>query len=83
MSRSTNAKKTPVGRYAVVCDEIDKEWPDKQRRMTMDVFAGRQPGIYEANFDFRVLEGAMVIGAQEEAVKDYCNNLGEDSEDQD
>ncbi|GAP87531.1 putative AT hook motif family protein [Rosellinia necatrix] len=73
---------SPVGTYIVDCDAIEEEWPNLADDMSLDIHATDQPGIYEACFDFGVIEGVMVIGADETAVETYCSQLDRESDDE-
>ncbi|PGG96408.1 hypothetical protein AJ79_09603 [Helicocarpus griseus UAMH5409] len=77
--RTKGSKKSPVGSYIIDCDEIDHQWPDESREMTLDIRETQTPYIFIADFDFGVLEGVMVLGSDEGAVLEHCALL--DAED--
>ncbi|KAI1419720.1 hypothetical protein F5Y12DRAFT_205347 [Xylaria sp. FL1777] len=73
---------SPVGTYIVDCQEIEGQWPDQADDLSLDIQATDEPGIYEASFDFGILEGVMIIGRDEMAVKQYCSQLDSESDDE-
>ncbi|KAJ5721962.1 uncharacterized protein N7483_009896 [Penicillium malachiteum] len=77
---------SPVGSYIVDCEEIEEQWPDQADNMTIDIHPTNEPGIFKAEFDFGVLDGVMILGADEATVARYCSRVDEDddnSEDED
>ncbi|RYP83846.1 hypothetical protein DL770_005316 [Monosporascus sp. CRB-9-2] len=51
-----------TGSYVVRCPSIEEEWDDPEGDMVLDVRpCARTPGVYEAWFRFRVLEGVMLL----------------------
>jgi hypothetical protein len=66
---------SPAGSYIVDCEEIEKQWPDQAGDLILDIHPTGEPGIFEADFEFRVLEGAMIIGADEKSLEQYCAQL--------
>ncbi|KAJ6028859.1 hypothetical protein N7540_004435 [Penicillium herquei] len=77
---------SPVGSYIVDCDEIEDQWPDQAQDMTIDIHPTDEPGIFKAEFDFGILDGVIIFGADEATVAQYCSRLDgddDDSEDED
>ena len=65
---------SPVGTYMIDCAKIEGNW-DNTDDMTMSVWElspTDHPGIYQASFDFGVIEGIMMLSADEEALDRYC-----------
>ncbi|RYP16387.1 hypothetical protein DL765_005167 [Monosporascus sp. GIB2] len=53
-----------VGSYVIRCPSIEEEWDGPEGDMVLDVRpSARTPGVYEAWFRFRVLEGVMLLSA--------------------
>jgi hypothetical protein len=73
----SNARKrpsptSPVGQYMVDCEEIEGNWPDQAQDMTLAIHATPTPGIYQATFDFGVIEGIMMLGSDESILDEFC-----------
>lgn len=67
------AMPSPIGQYIVDCEDIVSRWPDPEGMdLTMDIKGTYTPGVYEAVFDFGVIEGVMVLGLDERTVERYC-----------
>ncbi len=62
---------SPVGSYLVDFKEIDNQWPRPGYDLSLDIRQTDVPGVFEASFDFRVLEGAMIISADAKALERY------------
>ncbi|RYO79383.1 hypothetical protein DL766_000121 [Monosporascus sp. MC13-8B] len=53
-----------AGSYVVRCPSIEEQWDGPEGDMVLDVRpSARTPGVYEAWFRFRVLEGVMLLSA--------------------
>ncbi|RYP35555.1 hypothetical protein DL768_010989 [Monosporascus sp. mg162] len=53
-----------TGSYVVRCPSIEEQWDGPEGDMVLDVRpCARTPGVYEAWFRFRVLEGVMLLSA--------------------
>jgi len=83
---------TPVGEYTIECKEIEDGWGDDSHsssadNLTMSIFETLTCGIYQADFDFGVVEGIMMLGADEGALERYCEEdheeLSSDDDDDD
>ncbi|GFZ50732.1 hypothetical protein JCM24511_08490 [Saitozyma sp. JCM 24511] len=82
VARPKSDKATPVGSYFVECEVIEEEGPDDSR-------------VYEAAFDFGIVEGAMVLSSDRGSLKSHltrldkhcryedADELGEDEEEED
>jgi hypothetical protein len=71
---------SPVGSYIVNCKEIEGQWPDQADDLSLDIRQTKEPGVFEASFDFGVLEGAMIISAENNALEQYCSLLDREVE---
>ena len=69
-----------VGSYIVRCKEIEEQWPDQADDLNLDISQSDEPGIFEASFEFGVLEGVMIISAEEDALERYCSQLDREAE---
>lgn len=67
----------------VDCPKIESNWPDKATEMTLAIATTSIPGLYQANFDFGILEGVMMISADESLLGMFSDsdnhNYGEDN----
>ncbi|KAK4221716.1 hypothetical protein QBC38DRAFT_521393 [Podospora fimiseda] len=77
--------RSPVGEYIVDCDEVEGQWPDQvDDGLTISIFDTENPDIYQAEFDFGVIEGIMLLGPNERALEEYVSlEEAEDREDYD
>lgn len=66
---------SPVGSYIINCKEIEEQWPDQADDLSLDIRQTKEPGVFEASFNFGVLEGIMIIGAEKNALEQYCSRL--------
>ncbi|KAH8590158.1 hypothetical protein B0O99DRAFT_521816 [Bisporella sp. PMI_857] len=71
---------SPVGSYIVDCEQIEQEWPDMADDLSLDIRQTKEPNVFEASFDFGVLEGAMIISAEKNALEQYCSQLDHEAE---
>jgi hypothetical protein len=71
---------SPVGSYIIDCKEIEEQWPDKAEDLGLDISQTEEPGVFEASFDFGVLEGAMIISAEKNTLEQYCSQLDSEAE---
>ncbi|KAF3012312.1 hypothetical protein E8E14_001206 [Neopestalotiopsis sp. 37M] len=79
-SLKKNQKASPVGSYIIDCEEIEKEWPDQADDLNLDIRPTEGPDVFEADFEFGVLEGVMVISLKENAILDYCAKLDREAD---
>ncbi|RYO79484.1 hypothetical protein DL762_008142 [Monosporascus cannonballus] len=63
---------SPVGQYIIDCEEIESNWPDLAEDMTLAIHATPTPGIYQASFDFGVIEGIMMMSCDESILDRFC-----------
>ncbi|RAL03346.1 uncharacterized protein BO80DRAFT_350508 [Aspergillus ibericus CBS 121593] len=66
--------RSPVGQYLVDCQKIEQEWSALPDDLCLDIDATDTPGIFKASFDFDVVEGIMILGADGEALEQYCSD---------
>jgi hypothetical protein len=71
---------SPVGSYIIDCKRIEGEWPDRAGDLSLDIRQTKEPNIFEASFDFGVLEGVMIISAEKNALEQYCSQLDYEAE---
>ncbi|RAL07330.1 uncharacterized protein BO97DRAFT_446930 [Aspergillus homomorphus CBS 101889] len=64
---------SPVGSYIVDSAEIEREWPDLAKDLCLDIHETEKPGTFEAEFDFGVLEGVMIVCADQAALEQYSS----------
>lgn len=62
-----------VGSYVITCKEIDEQWPNSGT-LTLDI-TEEAPGLYYASFDFRVLEGVMILSADKQLLDGHIRTL--------
>lgn len=58
-----------VGSYVVECPEISNKWPDHNSPMTLDVHAATSSSGTQAAFALGIIEGTMLLGTSEEAIR--------------
>ncbi|KAG0648135.1 hypothetical protein D0Z07_5989 [Hyphodiscus hymeniophilus] len=66
---------SPVGSYIINCKEIEEQWPDQADDLSLDIRETEEPGVFDVSFDFGVLEGVMIISAEENTLERYCSQL--------
>ncbi len=66
---------SPVGRYIIDCAMIESEWPKDAEDMTLDLQETDQAGIFEAQFDFGIIEGIMMLSTSKSDLDQYCAEL--------
>ncbi|TVY84675.1 hypothetical protein LSUE1_G000924 [Lachnellula suecica] len=76
----TGKKYSPVGKYIIDCEEIESQWPDQADDLGLDIHQTNKPGIFEASFDFGILEGVMMISLENNTLEQYCSQLDRDDE---
>lgn len=72
--KSLKKKKTnpsPIGGYTVDCEDVERNWPDLADELNLDIHATDEPGIFQACFDFGVIEGVMLIGTDITGLEQY------------
>lgn len=73
------APRTIAGGYAVTCKAIADEWPNvRSDEFGLDISESATPGVYEASFDFGILEGVMVLSAEERLLEAHIEKLEDD-----
>ncbi|KAF7176372.1 hypothetical protein CNMCM7691_002501 [Aspergillus felis] len=71
---------TPVGNYIVDCETIEREFPDMADDLSLDIHRTDTPGVFQADFNFGVLEGVMIICSEKSALDEYCAQANRDDE---
>lgn len=75
---------TVAGGYAITCKAVTEEWPNINKDdLGLDISESSTSGVYEASFDFGVLQGAMVLSADEQLLKAHIQNLEDENEEDD
>ncbi|KAI0155259.1 hypothetical protein GGR57DRAFT_464669 [Xylariaceae sp. FL1272] len=81
LNRNKGPKKhSPVGSYMIDCEEIETQWPSQADDMTMHIFETGTPGIFEASFEFGVVEGAMILSTDIKSLEEYMAELEQHEE---
>lgn len=65
---------SPVGSYIINCKEIEDYWSGEDD-LTLDIRQAKEPGIFEAKFNFGILDGVMIISADEDILERHCSQL--------
>ncbi|KAI1271304.1 hypothetical protein F5Y07DRAFT_383271 [Xylaria sp. FL0933] len=73
---------SPVGTYIVDCEKIEGEWPEQADDLSLDICETEEPGIYEASFDFGILEGVMIMSTDQMSVDQYCSQMDRETDDE-
>lgn len=63
------------------CGAIEGDWPDQADDMTLAIRGTPTSNIYDASFDFGIIEGLMILSPDEGALE-RCNAYAEDSDDE-
>lgn len=63
---------SPVGSYVVDSKYFKKNWGDDAEDLRLDIRKTDTPGVFQANFDFGVFEGIMMICLQKDTLEEYC-----------
>ena len=71
---------SPVGSYIIDCRQIEGEWPDQANDLSLDIRQTKEPNVFEASFDFGILEGIMIISAEKTALQQYCSQLDREAQ---
>jgi hypothetical protein len=71
---------SPVGSYIVNCEKINDGWPDEADDLSLDIRQTKEPGVFEASFDFGALEGVMIISSKKNKLEQYCSQLDRGAE---
>lgn len=59
-----------AGKYLISCPAIDEGWGSNgDADMTLVIHATKTQDVYEANFDFQILEGVMILSADKEKLE--------------
>lgn len=65
--------RSPVGNYIVNSAPFDDYFTDGRKwDLKLKIKQTDAPGVFQADFDFGVLKGVMMICADEEALEEYC-----------
>lgn len=48
--------------------------------LSLDIHETDTPGVFQAEFDFGVLEGVMILCADEDTLNEYCMDSDDDDE---
>lgn len=67
IARSSDSERSLVGTYVVDCERIEQGWAHIDERQPFDMKLSIRttplPAIYQATFDFGILEGVMMLSA--------------------
>lgn len=63
---------SPIGHYKVDCEEIRAFWPDRVEDLTLSIRETPTPGLYQATFNFGVIEGMMMLSEKEALLDQSC-----------
>lgn len=74
---------SPAGQYIVDCEEIEGNWPDMARDMKLAIRGTPTFGIYEASFDFGVVEGLMILSSDETVLHRFCARFDDEDDEED
>ncbi|KAJ5107313.1 hypothetical protein N7456_003988 [Penicillium angulare] len=63
---------TPVGSYIVDSDYIESQWPKVADDLNIDIHRTDTSGVFQADFDFGVVEGVMFFSFEDDKLDKYC-----------
>ncbi|KAI1817397.1 hypothetical protein GGS20DRAFT_533020 [Poronia punctata] len=79
-NKETPVVYSPAGRYMIDCGEIEHQWPDLAENMKLNISPKESGGVFQASFDFGVIEGAMVLSLEQEDLELYDTQSESDSD---
>lgn len=83
-TQAPNRRVSPVGSYIVDSATFEDYFAHgRPYELRFDIHETDTPGVFQADFDFGVLEGITMICAQEESLEEYCSEKPEWSDSQD
>lgn len=77
---------SPVGSYIVQSEYLAETWKECEDNLRLDIHKTYTPGVFQANFEFGVYEGIMMICVQKDVLEEHCleadrqTEFSEDSE---
>lgn len=63
---------SPIGSYVVDSQYLTKTWGSDADDLRLDIHKTDTPGVFQANFEFGVYEGIMMICTQKEVLEEHC-----------
>ncbi|KAJ5905353.1 uncharacterized protein N7473_002269 [Penicillium subrubescens] len=63
---------SPIGSYIVDSQYYKKQWRSGADDLRLDIHKTDTPGVFQANFEFGVHEGIMMIGVQKDVLEEHC-----------
>lgn len=78
-SKKRRLAPSPVGQYMVDCTAIEKGW-DNTDNLTMSIRESGIPNVYQADFDFGILEGVMMLSSVKSALAYFLDDDASDDE---
>ncbi|KAH6847725.1 hypothetical protein B0I37DRAFT_431525 [Chaetomium sp. MPI-CAGE-AT-0009] len=65
---------SPVGQYIIDCEYIERYYSGDigKSGLTLDIHKTSTPGVYQATFDFGVIEGMMMLGHDKTILDEFC-----------
>jgi hypothetical protein len=74
-------KVSPVGSYIVDSEAFEDYYgTGRTDELRLDIHKTDTPGVFQAEFDFGVLEGVMILCADEDTLNEYCMDSDDDDE---
>ncbi|KAI9053497.1 hypothetical protein LZ554_002452 [Drepanopeziza brunnea f. sp. 'monogermtubi'] len=70
---------SPVGSYIIDCEVIEKGYLERTEDLSLEIRQTKEPGVFEADFDFGILEGMMIMSTEENILEQYCSQLDRDA----
>ncbi|KAH6623406.1 hypothetical protein F5144DRAFT_623373 [Chaetomium tenue] len=66
---------SPVGQYMIDCPEIEANYSDDVRNfdLTLEIHETSRLGVYQATFNFGVIEGMMMLCHDEGVLEEFCS----------
>ncbi|KAL5341747.1 hypothetical protein BJX70DRAFT_395480 [Aspergillus crustosus] len=72
-SKRSKSKPSPVGGYVVDCKYIQEQWPGQADDLSLDIHETAEPDVFQASFDFGILEGVMIISTDAAKLEQYAD----------
>ncbi|QDS74749.1 hypothetical protein FKW77_001230 [Venturia effusa] len=74
--KKLSTERSPAGVYLIDCDSITEGW-DKGIELELSICETDCEGIYEAEFEFNIISGVMLLATDKAALDEHCARLAE------
>lgn len=78
-AKEMSAEGSPVGVYLIDCEEIQNGW-ERGEDLELSIRESDCKGIYEADFEFNIISGAMMLSTDKATINEHCARLAKEEE---